>query len=303
MRETAVTPSFAVIIPVLDNWDLTGACLRSLREHTPGDDFEVVVVDNGSVDSTRTELESLGNSLFPNRFQRLRFEENRNFGPACNAGAHVATAPLLFFLNNDTVLTSGWVEPLLEALRSDGSLGAVGPLLLYPDNTVQHLGVVITPSGIDHLYKGIPAGHPVIGNARLLQCLTGAAFFTRRRLFWEIGGFHEGYRNGCEDLELSVRIREREYALRCIPASRIYHLESKTPGRMDKEKDNFRLLFERCGDLLAVDIHHHARNDGFEPRINSWDDIDVITAPETSELLFASLPPDNPKMTAALLEQ
>ena len=303
MRATAVNPLFAVIIPVLNNWDLTRDCLCSLREHTPGDGFEVVVVDNGSVDAGRTDLEPLGNSLFPGRFTGVRFEENRNFGPACNAGAHIATAPLLFFLNNDTLLTSEWAGPLLDALGADDSLGAVGPLLLYPDNTVQHLGVAVTPSGIDHLYKGIPSGHPVIGNTRTLQCLTGAAFFTRRELFWESGGFYEGYRNGCEDLELSVRIRERGKALRCIPTSRVYHLESKTPGRMDKEKDNFRLLFERCGDLLAVDIHRHARNDGFEPRLNGWDDIDVVTTQVMSELLFASLPPDNPEMTAALLGQ
>ena len=303
MRETAVSPLFSAIIPVLNNWDLTRDCLRSLREHTPGAGFEVVVVDNGSADATRTDLEPLGNSLFPGRFTRIRFEENRNFGPACNAGAHIAAAPLLFFLNNDTVLTSSWAEPLLEALRADDSLGAVGPLLLYPDDTVQHLGVVVTPSGIEHLYKGISAEHPVIGNTRLLQCLTGAAFLTRYELFWQIGGFHEGYRNGCEDLELSTRIREQGKNLRCIPASRVYHLESKTPGRMDKEKDNFRLLFDRCGDLLAVDIHRHARNDGFEPRLNCWDDIDVVTTQAVSELLFASLPANNPEMTAALLGQ
>ncbi len=295
------SPLFSIVIPVLGNWPLTRDCLMSLRDHTPAGAFEVIVADNGSSDETARELVPLGEGLFPGRFVRLRFERNRNFGPACNAGASAATAPLVLFLNNDTLATPGWSGPLLAAMRGDGSPGATGPLLLYPDDTVQHLGVTVTPLGVDHLYKGIPAAHPLVGRPRRLRCLTGAALLVPRPLFMDIGGFHEGYRNGCEDLELTARIRERGLELACVTTSRVYHLESKTPGRMDKEKDNFRLLFERCGDLLPVDIHIHAANDGFEVRVNAWDDLDMIMTPWASEQLFASIPPDNPEILAALL--
>ena len=298
-----MAPSLSIVIPVFNNWKLTRDCLLSLREHTTGDDFEVIVVDNASSDDTPAELPSLGETLFPGRFICLRFSENRNFGPACNAGATAATAPLVFFLNNDTLMTPQWSEPLLAAMNAADAPGAVGPLLLYPDDTVQHLGVTITPSGVDHLYKGIAAEHPVVGKKRPLQCLTGAALLTSRSTFLSVGGFHEGYRNGCEDLELTARIREQGRTLLCIAASRVYHLESQTPGRMDKEKDNFRLLFERCGDLLAIDIHLHARQDGFEARLDDWDNLSVVVTPEGSSRLVSSIDSQDTQAVSALLRR
>ncbi len=284
-------PVFSVIIPVFNKWELTRDCLSSLREHTPGDDFEVIVADNASSDATAVELPALGEALFPGRFTRLRFAENRNFGPACNAGAGAATAPLVFFLNNDTLMTPGWSGPLLAAMRGEDAPGAVGPLLLYPDNTVQHLGVTYSPSGVSHLYKGFPAAHPVVGRKRRLQCITAAALLMPRDLFLDIDGFYEGYRNGFEDVELSLRIREKGRSLSCIAASRVYHLESRTLGRSDAEKHNSLLLTERCGDAFYIDEHHHGRRDGFLVRLNDWDDISLLVSPEDSRALFASIPP------------
>ena len=296
-------PVFSVVTPVFNKWELTRDCLQSLREHTPGADFEVIVVDNGSSDDTPKELPLLGESLFPGRFVNLRFEENRNFGPACNAGARAATAPLVFFLNNDTLLTSGWSGPLLEAMRGGNAPGAVGPLLLYPDNTVQHLGVAIgPPSEVTHLYKGFPVNHPVVGRKRRLQFITAAALLMPRELFLDIGGFYEGYRNGFEDVELCVRIRERGKSLACVPASRVYHLESKTSGRSDAESHNSRLLTERCGDQCYIDIHHHGRRDGFTPSLDDWDEISLLVTPEESARLFATLPPKDLSALIALVQ-
>ncbi len=296
-------PAFSVVIPVFSKWELTRDCLQSLRKHTPGNDFEVVVADNASSDETAGQLLPLGEALFPGRFSRLRFEENRNFGPACNAGAKAASAPLVFFLNNDTLMTPGWSGPLLEAMNAANAPGALGPLLLYPDNTVQHLGVTYSPSGVTHLYKGFPADHPVVGRKRRLQCITAAALLMPRTLFLDIGGFYEGYRNGFEDVELSLRIRERGHTLACVPASRIYHLESKTSGRSDAEQHNSRLLSERCGEAFYIDEHHHGRRDGFLVRLNDWDDISLLVTPEESRALFASAVPDDLAALEALLRR
>ena len=106
-----MTPAFSVIIPVYGRWDLTRACLVSLRDHSCDQAYEVIVVDNASTDDTATELAPLGRSLFGEAFSVLRFTENKNFGPACNAGAAKARAPLLFFLNNDTLMTPDWAPP------------------------------------------------------------------------------------------------------------------------------------------------------------------------------------------------
>ena len=266
---------FSVIIPVFNKWDLTRNCLESLARHTPEYAFEVIVADNASTDATAVELGPLGNTLFGERFTRLRFEENRNFGPACNAGALAAAAPLLFFLNNDTLLTPGWAPPLVETLRGEGAPGAVGPLLLYEDGSVQHLGVSLAPSGFTHLYRRFPHTHPVVSRRRQLQAITAAALMIPAELFAACGGFYEGYVNGFEDVELCLRIRERGKSLVCLPNSVIFHLESQTPGRKRNDDHNAKLLRERCEPYFYVDLHHHGARDGFSVFVDDVLDISL----------------------------
>lgn len=256
-------PECSVIIPVFNKWELTKACLASLREHTAGHDLEVVVVDNGSSDATAAELAPYGSSLFGERFSAVVFPENKNFGPACNAGARAAASPVLFFLNNDTILTPGWLPPLLEALREGGASSAVGPLLLYEDGSVQHMGVAYGTRGPFHLYQHFPADHPVVFRKRELQAITGAALMIRADFFRECGEFFAKYRNGFEDLDLCVAIRRHGGTLRCVPASRVFHLESQTPGRKDGDDHNGAIFTGRCGADVYTDIHHHALRDGF----------------------------------------
>ena len=258
------TPECSVIIPVYNKWELTRDCLASLRLHSSAHDLEVIVVDNGSSDATATDLEPYGRSLFGERFLAIVFPENRNFGPACNAGAHAATSPVLFFLNNDTLLTPGWLPPLLENLHALGPFGAVGPLLLYEDGLIQHMGVSFGLSGPFHLYSHFPASHPVVSRKRELQAITGAAFMVRADCFHGCGGFFEAYRNGFEDVDLCVQIRRQGGRLRCISSSVVYHLESQTPGRKNSEDDNGELLARRCSMYIYPDFHLHLLRDGFE---------------------------------------
>ncbi len=255
---------FSVIIPVFNRWDMTAPCLVSLRKHTPGANFEVIVVDNSSTDETAAELGPLGHSLFGNYFRRIRFEENRNFAGACNAGAEAAASPLLFFLNNDTILTEGWLPPLLKAMEEEPNMGAVGPLLLFKDDLVQHGGVTYGMGGFSHLYQYFPKQHRVFYKKRPMQAITAAALMMRAPLFRACGGFYEGYKNGFEDVELCVRIRQAGSKMSVVPESRIYHLESQSSGRLDREKENARLLKERCGSQFYIDMHQHALRDGFD---------------------------------------
>lgn len=254
----------SIIIPVCNKWELTKACLASIREHSSGHDLEIIVVDNGSSDATAAELAPYGSSLFGPRFSALVFNENRNFGPACNAGAKAASSAVLFFLNNDTLLTPGCLAPLFEALNTENAPGALGPLLLYPDDSVQHLGVTYGTNSPEHLYQHFPSGHPVVSKKRNLQSITGAAFLIRHGFFHECGGFFEDYKNGFEDLDLCVQITRRGRTLRCVPESKVYHLEGQSQGRKDWDDHNSRIFTSRCGQDVYTDIHLHALRDGFE---------------------------------------
>lgn len=280
------TPLFSVIIPVRNKWDLTSACLRRLRETTPEFAFEVLVVDNASDDATAGDLDALGKALFGTAFRAIHLPENRNFGPACNLGAREAAAPLLFFLNNDTLPTPGWAPPLVDALAHEAGLGAVGPLLLYADDTVQHVGVAFTTRHPLHLYRHFPAGHPAVRKRRYVQTLTAAALLLPRSLFLSIGGFFEAYRNGFEDVDLCLRLAARGQKMLCLPESVIYHLESQTPGRADANEGNARLMQERCGNLFHPDMHIHGLRDGFQPFLADTLDISLAMRAEEEAALL-----------------
>lgn len=295
-------PIFSVIIPVFNRWELTEACLRSLAEHTTVP-FEVIVVDNGSGDATTTELPTLGQQLFGQRFRSLRFAENRDFAAGCNAGAAAAKAPLLFFLNNDTLLTPSWAPPLLDALQNDPGLGAVGPLLLYPQSgRIQHMGVAMSLQRLTHLYAQFPADHPVTAGSRPLQAITAAAFLVPSALFRDCGGFFQEYRNGFEDLELCLRIRQHGKRLACIPQSRVIHLESQTPGRNRYDMSNSRLFNERCGEGFHPDLHRHAALDGFVPGLTPDLGMQLSLNPDRA-LAFADLLEDPERAYPLLLAE
>lgn len=274
------SPALSIIIPVFNKWKLTLDCLVSLKKNTPEELYEVIVVDNASSDETSGKLAPFGQELFGKRFSSIRNAENKNFGPACNQGAQAAEAPLLLFLNNDTLLTPDWLPPLLEAMQQDDSLGAITPLLLYADNTVQHLGVTFFLKSIWHLYQHYPRAHPVVSKKRYLQAVTGAAMLISKELFWDCGGFYEEYKNGFEDIDLCMQIKARGKKMRCIPESVVYHLESQTPGRKSNEDNNAQLLTKRFQHAFKYDAHIHAFQDKFNPAIDDYAGLSFLL-PET----------------------
>jgi GT2 family glycosyltransferase len=262
----------SIIVPVFNHWNLTRQCLESLQKTTPGDDFEVIVVDNGSTDESPREVPQLGHSLFGNSFKHLRSETNLNFGPGCNLGARNSTGKLIFFLNNDTILTPNWLPPLVKEQEQNPRLGAVGPLLLYPEiDRVQHLGVTFTPTmKFTHLYHYFPKDHPVVKKRRDLQAITGAALLTPSSVFQRIGGFHEKYRNGFEDLDYCARLKELGLKTSCVPESIVYHLTSQTLGRFDAENANACLFSSRCQEVFISDLHAVSADDEYVVKLTGW---------------------------------
>ena len=264
----------SVIIPVWNLWNMTEACLRSLSAHSAGENMQVVVVDNHSTDATATELAPLGEALFGASFKAVRMPENVGFARGCNAGAQAADGELLFFLNNDTTLTPRWLPPLREAM-ADPKVGAVGPLLLYPDGTVQHCGIYITPfNAVGHLYEHLPGTFAAAHKNHPLQAITGAAIMLRKAEFEACGAFHEAYRNGFEDIDLCFSLRARGLKLRVDGRSIVYHHTSSTPGRFAHDSENCTLLMQRIGASVKPDEHILVSLDGYRlhigPSLSTW---------------------------------
>lgn len=267
-----MSSSVSVIIPVYNQWSLTRSCLQSLAGSMHAAVKEVLLADNGSRDETVAHCHEYGKSLFGERFRVLRFQENRNFGPACNAGARAAAGDFLFFLNNDTQVQPGWLAPLLEVFANRPRTGCAGPLLLYPGSErVQHLGVAFDASfQVEHLYEHFPRDHPVVFRQRDVQCLTAAALLMPRELFLSLGGFHEGYANGCEDIDLCLQVKGKGLGLEVATQSVIHHLAEQTPGRRGGQEHNDRLLHARRSRDFRPDLHALAEQDGYRLRLTPW---------------------------------
>ncbi len=248
----------SIIIPTYNNAHLTLACLQSILAHTPAGSYEVVLVDNASQDDTGVLLDAIeGDDV-----QIIRNATNLGFARACNQGAAVARGRHLLFLNNDTEVRAGWLDPLVRRLDRDLLTGVVGARLLFPDGTLQHAGVEMVeerrPDGSVILY-GIHRWYRQPGDfapalvAEYVPAVTGACLAIRRRDFDAVGGWDEGYWNGNEDVELCLAVRATGRRIAYEPASVVVHHESVSgPERFSRVDDNVRRLTERWFGRVPV---------------------------------------------------
>lgn len=222
------TPLVSIVIPVFNKWSYTAKCLDQLARNTTGHSYEVIVVDNASSDETERELSGRPG------IRVHRNNTNLGFSRACNQGAGMAVGKYLLFLNNDTEPRAGWLEPMVRILEEEPEVGIVGSKLLFPDGTLQHAGVHIGtavpfPISPYHLDYRKPAGHST--RRRDLEAVTGACLAIRSELFSAVDGFDEAYVNGCEDIDLCLKVREMGNRVVYTPESVLVHHESVSDGR------------------------------------------------------------------------
>jgi len=238
------------VIPVHERAGLTRQCVDTILREPPAVASELIVVDDASQDETPEVLAGFGDSL-----RSVRLDENAGFAGACNAGARAASGELLLFLNNDTIPVAGWLDALVAQAEAHREAGIVGAKLLFPNETVQHAGVVICQDGNPrHIYAGFPASHPAVNRSRRFQAVTAACMLVRRETFEAVGGFDEAYRNCLEDTELCLQAGARGYEVHYCHESVVYHLESVSRGRRAKEIErNAKLFRSRWKDRARRD--------------------------------------------------
>jgi GT2 family glycosyltransferase len=253
-----MTPSHAIVIPVHNRAGLTRRCLDTLLSQEECEPAELIVVDDGSTDPTPELLAGYGE-----RLRVVRPPEGGGFAEACNAGAAATNADLLVFLNNDTRPRAGWLRALLGYAATHRRAAVVGSLLLFPNGTVQHAGVVFGQDGWPrHLYAGLPAGHPAVLRPRRLQAVTAACMLIRRAAFEDVGGFDPGFRNSLEDVDLCLRVGQLGHEIHLCPDAMLEHLESASRGRLDRYEASVTLYRERWRDRVRRDDLEHYLEDG-----------------------------------------
>ncbi len=241
------TVKLSFIIPLYNGLAYTQAMLASLRAHLPaGLSHEIIFADDFSTDATRAWLDTLRRDEPAVRIALN--PENRGFAATCNHGASLANGELFAFLNNDLVLTPGWLEPMLALHASLPRPGLIGNVQLNTHSgAVDHSGIFINLKGKpEHLHDLPPRqAH------RLVPAVTGACFLISASLWRELRGFDQAYRNGGEDIDLAFRATTLGYVHGVALKSIVHHHISASPGRKLRDEENSRRLALRWQDHLA----------------------------------------------------
>ncbi|MFA5138628.1 MAG: glycosyltransferase family 2 protein [Elusimicrobiota bacterium] len=221
-------PLVSIIIPAWNHWRRTYRCLDSLLEGTRGPAYEVIVVDNASTDETPAMLARVRN------VKVLRNPSNRGFGEACNQGAAAAGGKYVLFLNNDTRVREGWLEPMAALAEGDGAVGAVGAKLLFPDGRLQEAGCILW-NDRDNLCwtygRFQDPERPEYNYVKEVDYCSAACLMVRKVLFDRLGGFDLRYAPAyCEDADLAMGMRKLGYKVLYQPRSEVVHEEGATSG-------------------------------------------------------------------------
>ncbi|MCC7327932.1 MAG: glycosyltransferase [Burkholderiales bacterium] len=223
---SAPMPRVSIVIPVYGKPLLTYTCLKSLHAHTAHDEVEIIVVDDASPEPASASLAMVSGVRIE------RNTQNRGFIASCNRGAELARGQTIVFLNNDTIVTSGWLEALLRVFAEFPDAGMVGARLFYPDGRLQEAGGIVWRDGSAWNWgrDGDPE-RPDCNYVRPVDYCSGACIAMPAELFHELGGFDTRYTPAYyEDVDLAFAVRAAGHRVYYQPAATVIHFEGQTSG-------------------------------------------------------------------------
>jgi GT2 family glycosyltransferase len=227
------TAKASIIIPFKDKPDLLKVCVGSILKKTTHKDYEIILVSNNSTEkATHSYLETLRNNP---RIKVFEWNRSFNFSAVNNFGRKKANGDFIVLLNNDTeVVTAHWLEELIGVAAQPG-VGAVGPLLVYPNHKIQHAGVIVGMSTMaDHVFRNLPEdaltafGRPYW--PRNYLAVTGACLAIQADKYDEVGGLDETFTIAGSDIALGIRLHEKGYLNVYWPFAKLVHYESLSVG-------------------------------------------------------------------------
>lgn len=233
----------SIITPTYNKLEFLKQMMDSVDKNTEWP-FELIVVDNGSDDGTK---EFVTTSNYKMNGQYVRNEDNKGFAIANNQGIEVAKGNFICLLNNNTIVTKGWLTEMMNVFKEEKAIDTVGAKLIHPGKgTIQHAGVIQLSSGIpDHIYFNKLINYPPANIRKEYFAVTGACMLIPKNILEEVGELDEEYLNGWEDMDLCQKIKGLGYKIFYEPKALVYHYESRINGRYSKENLNFSLYMSK----------------------------------------------------------
>ena len=228
----------SVIIPTRDNAADLKACIDSIYEKTIYENFEIIVADNGSEKEETFKLFEYYTKKYQDQFKVVRIDMPFNFSKINNLAVQESKGEYLLFLNNDiTVITKGWMKRMVSYAQQQ-HVGAVGAKLYYPDNTIQHAGVLLGMGGVaGHGHVGYPRGdYGYFGKlvtTNNYSSVTAACMMVKREDFDRVNGFEEKLTVAFNDVDFCLKLYEAGKYNVWLHNVELYHYESKSRGAED----------------------------------------------------------------------
>lgn len=253
-------PLVSIVIANKDLTDTLDQCIRSIEEKSTYRQFEIIIVENNSTEDTTFAYYEKIQKEYSN-VHVVTWEDEFNYSAINNYGVAHAKGEYILLLNNDTeMITPTAIEEML-GICCRKEVGIVGAKLLYPDDTVQHAGVVVGFGGYaGHVFHGIPRNDLGYMMRPMMNCnysaVTAACLMVKRSVFDEVGGLTEIYKVACNDIDFCLKVREKGYLVVYNAFSEWYHYESKsrgyedTPEKMERFQGEVRKFQARWGDFL-----------------------------------------------------
>jgi O-antigen biosynthesis protein len=261
-------PLVSIIIPTRNGLHLIRRCVESIEEKTSYDRFEILIVDNGSDDPAMLAWLRDMQARHPGergRVRVLRDESPFNYSALNNRAVTVANGDFVCLLNNDMeVVSPDWIDEMVSHAARPGA-GCVGAMLYYPDDVIQHAGVVLGVGGVaGHAFKRFPRGSEgVFNRARLVQnysAVTAACLLVRKSIFLSVGGLDEKELSvAFNDVDFCLKVRAAGHRNVWTPFAEFYHHESAsrgfedTPEKTARFRREIEVMQQRWGTLLTSD--------------------------------------------------
>ena len=234
-------PKVSILIPNKDHTDDLEKCLQSIWKKTTWEHYEVLVIENNSTDPATfayyEQAKRRYNGLRVVTYPKTGF----NFSAINNFGRSCASGDYLLLLNNDVEVRSGdWLTELLRQCAHPGGAAVCGAMLYYPDETLQHAGVVTGLGGYaghSHKYKK-KGGSGYMFRAATVQdfsAVTGACLLVKASVYDAVGGLDEQFAVAFNDVDFCLRVRDAGYRVAWTPYARLTHYESKSRGGDEKD--------------------------------------------------------------------